>query len=248
LPDIFDEVQEDLRAERARALGRRYAGLVVATLVLVLAGTGAAVLWQQRSAARADAVATRFIAAARQADRLAAAPGDQKPDAASQDAAHTLADIAANGPAGYRVLARLRLAALQWRIGQHTQAATSWQSVADDTAAPAILRDLATLAAAQHQADSADPVLLKQRLEGLTAPDNRLRPMAEQVIALIDLRTGQAREAAGIMRRLSTETDAPEGVRGLAADLLTTLPPDAAQPPPPPAPRKPASPAPAAHG
>ena len=56
--------------------------------------------------------------------------------------------------------------------------------------------------------------------------------MADQVIALIDIRTGNVREAAGIMRRLSAERDVPDGVREMAADLLTTLPDMGAEPAP----------------
>ncbi len=224
MPDIFDEVEEDLRAERARALGRRYAGTVIALLVLILVGTGAYVTWQQHAQARADAVAEKFIAAAKQADHVLAGPPMDKPDAEAAQAGSSLADIAATGPDGYRVLARLRLAALQWQTGQQAQAVASWQVVSDDSRAPALLRDLATLTSAQHQADTGNPAVLKQRLQSLTAPDNPWRSMADQVIALIDLRTGHTREAAGIMRRLSTERDVPEGVRGMAADLLTTLP------------------------
>ena len=235
MPDIFDEVEEDLRADRARALGRRYWGAVLAIMLLVLAGTGAYVFWQQRSIQSANAVADRFIEAARLADRAAAGPLAGKPDADTAQAAGMLGPIGQTGPAGYRVLARLRLAALQWQTGQHPQAVATWQTVADDGAAPALLRDLATLASAQHQADHGDPVLLKQRLQSLTAPGNPWAPMAEQEIALIDLRTGRTREAAVIMQRLAASPQVPEGIRGMAADLLSTLPvpaPPAAGTPP----------------
>ena len=231
MPDIFDEVEEDLRADRARALGRRYWGAVAAIMLLILVGTGAYVFWQQRSQAAANAVANRFIEAARLADRAAASPLAGKPDTDTAQAARSFSGIADTGPAGYRVLARLRLAALQWQTGQHKQAVAAWQSVSDDAAAPDLLRDLATLASAQHQADTADPVLLKQRLQSLTAPSNRWAPMAEQEIALIDLRTGHVREASLIMQRLATGPQVPEGIRSMAADLLSTLP----APPPPPA-------------
>ncbi len=239
LPDIFDEVEEDLRAERARALGRRYAGTVAALIVLTLAGTGAYVYWQQRSQQAADAVASRFITAAKLADRAAAPTlGGDKPDPAkptpeATQALQELSDIAAHGPSGYRVLARLRLAALQWQTGQHKVAIESWQAVSDDGAAPVLLRDLATLTSAQHQVDSGDPVLLKQRLQTLTAPDNRYAPMAEQVIALLDLRTGRTRDAANIMNRLANGPMVPEGIRSMASDLLSTLPADATAEPPP---------------
>ncbi len=227
MPDIFDEVEEDLRHERARALGRRYGGAGIVCVVLILAATGLYVVWQQNGHATADAVADRFITAARQADHALTASG--APDqAAVAPAERTLGDIASHGPAGYRVLAALRLAALQWQTGQHAQAVADWQAVAGDGTAPRVLRDLAVLTSAQHQTDSGDPVLLKQQLETLTAADNVWAPMAEQTIALIDIRTGHVREAAGIMRRLSQTPQVPQDIRQMAGDLLTTLPPEVA--------------------
>ncbi len=230
MPDIFDEVQEDLRAERARALGRRYAGLGVFAVILILGGTGGYVYWQQSRTAAANSVADRFITAARQADR-AATPSGGTEAAANAAAAQSLAAIAADGPEGYRVLARLRLAALQWQLGQHAQAIASWQAVADDAGAPVLLRDLATLTSAQHQVDTGDGALLRQRLEALTGPANPWRPMAEQVIAMIDLRAGKTREAAGVLRRLTMDPMVPQGVSQMAADLIATLPADATAPP-----------------
>jgi hypothetical protein len=239
LPDIFDEVQEDLRAERASSLARRFGGLAAAGVVAVLGGTGAYVWWGQQQQAAADATATRFIAAGKMADTADQALSGLDRSAASQAAAN-FADIAAHGPAGYRVLAKLRLAALQWELGQAQQAIATWKSVTDDTGAPALLRDLATVTSAQHQVDSADPVLLKQTMEGLTSPENPWRPMAQQIIAVIDIRLGKMREAADIMKRLEADPVAPEGIRQMVADLMTTLPPDALAPLP--APISPVSP------
>ena len=233
LPDIFDEVEEDLRAERARALGRRYAGLGIAVLVLILAGTGGYVAWQQNHTEAANALADRFITAATQADHATGHPG--APDAAAvAPAEQALSGIAASGPAGYRVLARLRLASLQWQTGHQPDAVATWQSVADDDDAPRLLRDLATLTSAQHQLDSGDPILLKQRLEVLTSQDNPWRPMAQQVIALLDIRTGHLHEAATLIQRITLDPTVPQDMRQMAGDLLTTLPPDALAPPKPP--------------
>ena len=238
MPDIFDEVQEDLRAERARAFGRQFAGTGIAILVLILAGTFAYVYWTQASQAAAEAVANRFITASAQADRAAKGSADAA-DAAP--AARTLADIAHTGPAGYRILASLRLGALQWQTGQHAAAIATWQAVSDDTAAPQLMRDLATLTSAQHQLDTADPLPLKHRLQALTSTGNPWRPMAEQLVALLDIRAGNTHEAASIMQRLTTDPGAPDDMREMAADLLTTLPPAPAQPAPPqPAPSQPA--------
>ncbi len=225
MPDIFDEVEEDLRAERAKNLGRRYAGVAIAAVVLIVGGTFGYVVWQQRSTDTQNDAASRFLDAAKLADHAGAADGPA--------AEAALAKLAADAPAGYRVLARLRLAALQWDLGQTKQAVATWQSVTDDTAAPQMMRDLATLTSAQRQADTGNPILLRQQLESLTGPTNPWRSMAEQVIALLDLRTGNTHDAATIMRRLTLEPGVPQGIRTMAADLLTTLPPDAANPPTP---------------
>ncbi len=248
MPDIFDEVEEDLRAERARAFGLRFAGTGIALFVLILAGTGGYVYWKQSRQDAANAVANRFITAAADADRATKGTADA---ALAGPAAATLANIAATGPEGYRVLARLRLGALQWQTGQHPQAIATWQAISDDASAPKLMADLATLTSAQHQLDSADPAPLKNRLQALTSTGNPWRPMAEQLLALLDVRTGNTHEAATIMQRLTTDPMAPEDMRQMAADVLTTLPPDALTPPvkssPKPTPA-PAAHAPAAHG
>jgi len=246
LPDIFDEVEEDLRAERARSFARRFGGLGALGVVVVLAGTGAYVWWGQQTAAQTELVANRFIAAASLADKADRPLAGLDRDAAGQAAA-TFADIAAHGPRGYAVLSRLRLAAVQWQLGQKPQALASWQSVANDGDAPKLLRDLALVTSAQHQVDSADPVLLKQTMQALTAADNPWRPMAEQVIALIDVRQGKTHEAGDILRRLSIDPSAPDGIRQMATSLVAALPPEASPSPPPNRQGAPA-PKPASHG
>ena len=230
MPDIFDEVEEDLRAERASSFARRFGGLGALGVVVVLLGTGAYVWWGQQKAAQTEIVANRFIAAADQADK-ADKPLAGLDRAAAGQAAATFADIAAHGPAGYAVLSRLRLAALQWQLGQKPQAIATWQAVSADESAPRLLRDLATVTSAQHQVDSADPVLLKQTVEALTGADNPWRPMAKLVVALIDQRQGKSRDAASIIQGLTIDPMAPEGVRQMATDLLAALPPDAVAPP-----------------
>ncbi len=227
MPDIFDEVEADLRAERAQSVLRRYGVLIGLGLVAALAGTGAYVVFSQKHQATADEAAIRFLDAAQLADKSVGALSGVDKTTASQAAA-SLARLAASGPDGYQVLARLRLAALQWELGKTRDAVATWKSVSDDASASALLRDFATVTSGQHQADEADPQVLKQSLEAVTAPDNPWRPMAEQVIAVLDLRQGKTHEAVAILRRLSTDTTAPEGVRQMTADLLSALPEDTA--------------------
>jgi hypothetical protein len=110
-----------------------------------------------------------------------------------------------------------------------------------------LLRDLATLSRVEHQVDTGNPVLLRQQAESLTAADNPWRPMAEQVIALLDLRAGKPAEAATLLKRLSTDPLSPPALREMAGDVLQTI--DVPSPPKPPAPpAAPPSQGPGTHG
>ncbi len=213
MPDIFDEVDEDLRADKAGALLRRYGGLLVVAMLLTLVGVGVYHTWQQRKEAAAEAVGSKFLDAQKAAE--AKAP--------PKDLPQQFADIAATAPDGYRTLARLQLAVLEWNRGQHDSAIAEWQGIADDSASPPLLRDLANLLSVQYQLDTANPQTLKTKLLPLVTGGGRWRPMAEQLTALLDLRLGRTVEAKQIMKQLAQDPQVPSGVRQVSQDLLMSL-------------------------
>ena len=74
--DIFDEVNEDLRAERAKALLKRYGVLLVLAAVLTVAGVAGWQAWRWRSQQSSMQVATTFLDAMR---KSAAPAGPMRP-------------------------------------------------------------------------------------------------------------------------------------------------------------------------
>jgi hypothetical protein len=219
--DIFKEVDEDLRAERLRAAGRRYGLLLVALALIAAIGAG---LWQfqlYRQRQLATTAASSFFAATRQADAsLHAGTGGST---AQADAAASFAQVAARGPEGFRTLARLRQAQIAWTGGQRKTALGLWQAVHDDAAADATLRGLASLLWVQHQLDDGDPAVLKSRLGALSRPGSAWRPMAQELDAEIDLRLGHVAEARRKLAALAEDAAAPEGLRNRAGGLNDTL-------------------------
>ncbi len=213
MPDIFDEVDEDLRADKARDLLRQFGGLLILGMALSLVGVGVYHVWQQRQQAAAEAVAAKFLSAQK------ASAAKSPPKAVIQQ----FADLAATAPDGYRTLSRLHLAALEWNEGQHDSAVAEWQSVSDDTTASPLLRDLATLNSVQYQLDSGDPATLKAKLQPLVGGATRWRPLAAQLTALLDIRLGRMPEARQIMKQLARDPQAPQGVRQVAQDVLLTI-------------------------
>ena len=214
VPDIFDEVAEDLRAERNRNLMKRYGGLLVAAAVLVIAGVGAYEGWRQYSTGQADKQAATFLEAQRLADgpvagRMAALPG--------------FTQLAQDGTAGYRALSRLRAAAIKADASNLLGALLLWDQVAADSGADAILRDFANLQWALHQIDTGEPALVSARLLPLTGDGGAWKSLAEEGQAMLALRQGQIDVARDTLKRLSADTTAPDGVRGRAGGLLQQL-------------------------
>jgi hypothetical protein len=219
VPDIFDEVADDLRAERARQLVRRTAPWAIAAVLLVVGAIAGWQGWRYAQGRRDQAVATSFIAAMRQADAIG--PGGQNADRLA--AARAFAAIAAHAPPGYAVLARLREAALDADAGDQAAALTLWNQVSDDAGADRLLRDLATLLWVQHQVDSGDPATLQARLAPIASIDNAWRDLAMEAQALLDIRTGKKDDATATLKRIVADAAAPQDLRGRASALLVRL-------------------------
>ena len=215
MPDIFDEVEEDLRADRAQALLRQYGGVLVAAAVLAVIGAGAWKAWQWHETKQIAAIADEYLAAAQTAET-------RKGPARAQ-AVVGFAAVAAKAPAGYRTLARLQEAGLKAESGDLTGASALWDDVAADGAADPLLRDLANLEWAIHQVDRGDPAQVAARLGPLAAPDSPWHPLAEETLAMLDLRQGKVAAARAALIGLTEDMMAPAGIRQRAQGLLERI-------------------------
>lgn len=214
--DIFDEVDEELRAERAQRWFKRYAGLILAVSVLIVAVVGG---WQYHRwrQVQADRVAARrYIAVLNLQDSITA-PSESKSLIADYGA------IARTVPEGYRTLARMQQAALEAKSRDPKAATALWEAVAADNDAEPVLRDLATLLWCQHLIDTGNPAVLEGRLKALAEPGGPWRPLAREQLALLDLRRGRTQAAKAELNKLAQDVTAPEGVRSRAAVLLARL-------------------------
>lgn len=220
VPDIFDEVEEELRSERIQQFFVRYGwALLVLAVVIVLAIGGWR--WHEWRMARADAAAaTEYMVASGMA---ANAPSGEAGAKTREAALAMFENVSAHAPTGYQTLARLSAAAMLVQEGKVEAALHVYGAIAADESADPLLRDLATLLWAQRQLDTGDPQLLKSRLEPLAVPGNPWRPLAQQDIALLDIRQKQPAEAKKILQSLATDLTAPPGIRDSAALLLDRL-------------------------
>jgi hypothetical protein len=212
LPDIFDELKDDLRAERARKLGMRYGGLLAVVAVVVLAGLGGWQGYRWYHNREAGTAALAFL----ELNRTAEAPGADLKAAGDRFAA-----IAGTAPEGYRILATLRAAALKAETGDRAAALAMWDQVAGDNRAPQTYRDLASLMWALHGLESQDPAALDSRLAPLVG--GPWGASARELQGLVAIRRGQPTEAKKNLEALAADVTAPQGVRERAGRVAAGL-------------------------
>jgi len=216
VPDILDEAEEEYRAERAQALLARYGWVLGLVALAVVGGLGGREGWRWYQQKQANAAAEGYLAAG-------AAATQQNADLVA--VAGRYEALAAAAPDGYRLLARLRGAALLAEAGKREAALAEWDGIAHDARIDPLYRDLATLYWALHGLDEGpgaiDPATLESRLAPLaTGP---WKASVTELRALVALRRGDAAAARGLLVPLLADPAAPAPMRERVQRLLAGI-------------------------
>jgi len=208
--DIFQEVDEEVRRERLIKLWQRYGNLIIALCILIVAAVGGwrgYEWWQTRKAAESGAA---FEAAVRLAE-----------DGKHQEAEAAFAKLAADGSAGYRPLARLRVAA-ELTGTDKAAAIKAYDEIAADRNAGQVIQDLAALRSGFLLVDTAPYSGIRQRLEPQTAADKPFRHSARELLALSAWKSGDTAAAKQWATMIINDSLTPQGTRS-RAEVLTEL-------------------------
>ena len=211
MADIFREIDEELRQERAEKLWRRYGKYVIVAAVAVVLGIAAYTGWREY---RTD---QQLEAGARYAVARALAEEGKIGDAEALFTA-----LGAESDTAYGVLARFQAAALRAASGDRAGAALAFGALAADDALDRPMRDLATLLSAQNAFDApgADTRKIAADIEPLAQPGGAWRHLALETLGLIARNTGDLEQAKTYFQRIVDDADAPPNVRLRATQLL----------------------------
>ncbi|MBO1077485.1 tetratricopeptide repeat protein [Roseomonas haemaphysalidis] len=212
MPDIFDEVKEELRAEQARKLWVRYGALLGGVALVAVLAVGGWQAWRWNQQREAAGIAAAFLQESRTAEQ---------PGADLKAAGDRFASLAQGAPDGYQVLARLRAAALKAETGDRDAALALYDQVAQDNRAAPLYRDLANLMWALHGLETQDTAALDSRLAPLVG--GAWGASARELQALVAIRRGQPAEAKKNLEALAADVTAPPGVRERAGRVAATL-------------------------
>ena len=210
MADIFHEVDEEVRRERLQKLWDRYGIYASALAVLIVAGIGAwrgYEWWQAKKAAAAGAAFESALSLSEEGTH------------AEADAA--FAKVAAEAPAGYRILARLRAAAELAHV-KPADAVKAYDELAADNSLGATLQDLAAVRAGMLMVDSAPLSDIQRHLDPVSEPGRTFRHSARELLALSAWRNHDFTAARRYIDMIATDAESPPGTRA-RAEVLSAL-------------------------
>ena len=137
------------------------------------------------------------------------------------EAEAAFAKVAAEAPAGYRVLARMRAAGALAQ-SKATDAVKAYDEISADASLGAIWQDLAAVRAGLLLVDTAPLTEMRRRLEPATEPTRSFRHTARELLALSAWRNHDVATARKYLDMIAGDAESPIGVRA-RADVLSAL-------------------------
>ena len=211
MADIFQEVDEDIRRDKAVVLWRKYGIYVIIMCVAIVVGTAGRVGWREYKTAQRAEESARYVVA----EQLL-----QKGDTAAAIA--SFQSLAAEASTGYGLIAKFQAAAARIEAGDSAGAVTAYDQIADDGIDP-IFRGLANLQAVMLLIDGGGTEDLTRRIGDLVGQDSPWRYSGLEMQAVLKHRDGDMAGARAAFKALSEDAGAPDGMRSRAAQMLAAL-------------------------
>ena len=195
MADIFNEIDEELRADQARAFWRKYGNYVIGASLLAVLAAALWWGWQRYDDYRRQQASVEFLEAVQQ----------QQKDAKAGSAA--LDRVAAQG-GGYGLLARFQLANSAM-AGDPARAADLLSAIAKDQSVDPAARDLAAIEAGLMKLQANKPADALALVQPLAVEGNAYRFSALEVSGLAQLAAGDKDKARETFTQLQQVASAP---------------------------------------
>jgi hypothetical protein len=206
--ELFNEVDEDLRRDQLKKLWDRYSLLIMAVAILIVVGVGG---WRAYS----------YLEGKKSAEAGAADLSEQGKHAEAEAA---FSKLAAEAPAGYRTLARLRAAAAA-AARDPVAAVKMYDEIAADRGVAITEQDLARIRAGALLMETTAYDALLPRLEQATTITGTYRHSARELLALSAWRANNPVATRQWLDMIANDGETPASLRTRAEALQALLPP-----------------------
>jgi hypothetical protein len=217
MSDIFNEVDEEVRRDKAVAFFNQHGTKFIVAAVLIVAGVAGWRFYQDRVFQERATLGARFEAALVEAN-----------SAKVEGKVEGLTALAEDKTGGsYPALAKFRLASELARTAKDEagarNAASAFDALSNDSAFPADWRELAKLRAAYALLNFAPYEEIEKRLMPLSEGKATYRHSAREGIAMAAYKAGKPDKALDALQAIILDAEAPAGLRQRAEVLLSVV-------------------------
>ena len=211
MADIFHEVDEEVRREQLKKLWDRYSIYLIALAVIVVLAVAAWRGYEWWEAKKAAAAGSAFEAAVALSDV-----------GKHQEAENAFAKAAAEAPAGYKVLSRLRAASELAQV-KPADGIKAFEDIAADSSIGPTLQDLATVRAGLLMIDKTPYAEMKRQLDPLTESSRTFRHSARELLVLSAWLNHDFAEAKRYIDMMAADPETPAGARARVQVLAALI-------------------------
>ncbi|MEL0077530.1 MAG: tetratricopeptide repeat protein [Alphaproteobacteria bacterium] len=206
MADIFDEIDEDLKRDRAQELWARYGKFVIAAAAAVVLAVGSLQGYKTWTQSRAESAANAYQAALASESVVAALDA-------------TLPELTD----GYAMRAQFRIAGEKAAAGDLADAETGYLALSKDKSIAPLYQQAALLLSVMSAPAEADTKELQDRLAPLVFAAGPWQGLAMELSAALDLKTGDRAAAMSKIESLLTLPEISPELRQRANQLLIIL-------------------------
>lgn len=201
MADIFREIDEEVRRDKAAAIWSKYGNVFIAVAAIAVIGVAGWQYWQHRESQAAQVVGARFEAALKSSR-----------DGNGAEAETILKELAETAPAGYRQISRFRLAA-ETAKREGAAGVAAFEALAGDGSLEPLYRELARLRAGTLKVDLAPYADVRTTLEPLATAQGIWRHSAREMLGIAALKANLFEDAGRWFDAIVTDPQAPAVLR-----------------------------------
>jgi len=214
LSDIFREIEDEIRQDKAKSLWKTYGVYFISLAALIVASVGGFKAWEYYSLQQLENAGAKYL------ENMALI--DNGKEAEALDAFNSLSQ---KGSSGFYLLAKFQEAGLLAQTGNNDAAVAVYDTLASDTALIDSLRDLARFRAGLLLSNTAPLSEVEARVGKLAVSGNAWRHSAWEILAITAFRTGNLDKAEQIFIQLISDPETPNPMRARITAMMSIIAP-----------------------
>ena len=213
MADLFQEIDEELRQDKASKLWSMYGKYIIAVVIIIIGSIAGYRFWQHDQIDKAEKASVIYESA-----MALGSSGD------AQGAIKILSDPEVSKSPGYMALAKMQKANLALKIKDIDGAMLTFQAIKNDDEVASVIRDLAHFNYILVRLKAKSETLEIRKLDELIQSNSPWRFMAKELRVSRALDNGNITLAETLLSELADDENTPDRLRGRMTELLKALP------------------------